>query len=192
MKQCKNTPFATIKQSTLCKKKNKSLILQKKLIMQTQFTLKTVIGELLVTTNDETVTGISLNSSDIEVKPCREFEIEVAREIKEFLSGERESFEFSYEFTGSAFQVMVWKELLNIPYGETATYSEIARRIGKPGASRAVGMACNRNPLLLVVPCHRVVSADGKLTGFVAGFERKRMLLELESAASRITRDICS
>lgn len=160
--------------------------------MQTQFTLKTVIGELLVTTNDETVSGISLNSSDIEVKPCREFEIEVAREIKEFLSGERESFEFSYEFIGSAFQVMVWKELLNIPYGETATYSEIARRIGKPGASRAVGMACNRNPLLLVVPCHRVVGADGKLTGFVAGVERKRMLLELESAASRITRDICS
>ena len=160
--------------------------------MQTLFTLKTIIGELLVMTNGETVTGISLNESDIEVKPCREFEIEVAREIKKFLSGERESFEFSYEFIGSAFQVMVWKELLNIPYGETATYSEIARRIGKPGASRAVGMACNRNPLLLVVPCHRVVGADGKLTGFVAGVERKRMLLELESAASRITRDICS
>lgn len=153
----------------------------KKIIMHTQFTLKTIIGELLVMTNGETVTGISLNESDIEVKPCREFEIEVAREIKEFLSGERESFEFSYEFTGSAFQVMVWKELLNIPYGETATYSEIAWRIGKPGASRAVGMACNRNPLLLVVPCHRVVGADGKLTGYVAGVEKKRMLLELES-----------
>ena len=79
----------------------------KKIIMHTQFTLKTIIGELLVMTNGETVTGISLNESDIEVKPCREFEIEVAREIKEFLSGERESFEFSYEFTGSAFQVMV-------------------------------------------------------------------------------------
>ena len=164
----------------------------KKRIMKSQFTLKTAIGELLVTTNDETVTGISMNNSDIEVKPCREFEIEVAREIKEFLSGERESFEFSYEFTGSAFQVMVWKELLNIPYGETATYSEIARRIGKPGTSRAVGMACNRNPLLLVVPCHRVVGADGKLTGYVAGLERKRMLLELETTTCNIKRDICS
>lgn len=149
--------------------------------MQTQFTLKTVIGKLLVTTNDETVTGISLNDCGIEAKPCCGFSIDVACEIKEFLSGEREAFEFSYEFTGTAFQVMVWKELLRIPYGKTATYGEIARRIGKPGASRAVGMACNRNPLLLVVPCHRVVGADGKLTGYVAGVEKKRMLLELES-----------
>lgn len=154
----------------------------KKIIMQTLFTLKTIIGELLVMTNGETVTGISLNDGGIETKPCCGFSIDVAREIKEFLSGERETFEFSYEFTGTAFQVMVWKELLRIPYGKTATYGEIARRIGKPGTSRAVGMACNLNPLLLVVPCHRVVGADGKLTGYVAGVERKRMLLELESS----------
>ena len=75
---------------------------------------------------------------------------------------------------------MAWKELLRIPYGTTVTYGEVAERIGKPQASRAVGMACNRNPLLIAVPCHRVVGAGGKMTGYAAGIDKKRFLLELE------------
>ncbi len=76
----------------------------------------------------------------------------------------------------------VWKELQQIPYGSTATYGEIAARIGNPKASRAVGMACNRNPILVAVPCHRVVGSNGKLTGFAAGIDKKKILLKLENS----------
>ena len=105
---------------------------------------------------------------------------EAEHQIKAFLRGERRQLDFPIRMMGTPFQQRVWRVLQQIPYGATRTYGEIATAIGNPQASRAVGMACNKNPLLLIVPCHRVVGANGKLTGFAYGTEAKRWLLELE------------
>lgn len=104
----------------------------------------------------------------------------VSAELDEYFSGARREFSFPVTMQGTEFQKEVWKELQLIPYGSTATYGQIAARTGNPRASRAVGMACNRNPLLIAVPCHRVVGANGKLIGFAAGLDVKLKLLQLE------------
>lgn len=104
----------------------------------------------------------------------------VSAELDEYFSGARRAFSFPVTMQGTEFQKKVWKELQLIPYGSTATYGQIAARTGNPRASRAVGMACNRNPLLIAVPCHRVVGANGKLIGFAAGLDVKLKLLQLE------------
>lgn len=101
-------------------------------------------------------------------------------EISEYLSGKRKTFDFPTCATGTDFQKRVWSALKEIPYGQTKTYGEIAADIGSPKAARAVGNACNKNPLLLAVPCHRVLGAGGSLTGFAAGIEVKKRLLLLE------------
>ena len=105
---------------------------------------------------------------------------EAALQILAFLEGDRQQLDFPIRMVGTPFQQRVWQALQQIPYGATRTYGAIATAIGNSRASRAVGMACNKNPLLLIVPCHRVVGANGKLTGFAYGTEAKRWLLELE------------
>jgi methylated-DNA-[protein]-cysteine S-methyltransferase len=104
----------------------------------------------------------------------------VSSQLREYFARERSSFDLALAFEGSSFEQRVWSALLEIPYGETTTYGEIARRIGDPGAARAVGAANARNPIAVIVPCHRVIGADGTLVGYGGGLERKRLLLELE------------
>ena len=103
-------------------------------------------------------------------------------EIEEYFAGRRREFTFHLDLRGTDFQLSCWRALLEIPYGETRTYADIAQAIGKPYAFRAVGMANNRNPLAIVVPCHRVIASDGTLCGYGGGLEVKRRLLELEGA----------
>lgn len=105
---------------------------------------------------------------------------EAEKQIKAFLSGEHRQLNFPIRMIGTPFQQCVWCVLQQIPYGTTRTYGEIATEIGNPRATRAVGMACNKNPLLLIIPCHRVLGANGKLTGFAYGTDAKQRLLELE------------
>jgi O-6-methylguanine DNA methyltransferase len=105
----------------------------------------------------------------------------VCRELEEYFSGRRKVFDFPYVLEGTVFQKKVWAQLAAIPYGETRTYGEIAAAIGNPRASRAVGMANNRNPLIIVIPCHRVIGADGSLTGYAGGLAMKEALLRLEA-----------
>ena len=100
--------------------------------------------------------------------------------MQEYFAGKRRKFQLPVCGKGTDFQEKVWKVLREIPYGETRTYGEIAAAIGHPKASRAVGGACNKNPILIVVPCHRVIGADGKLVGFGCGLDRKKELLKLE------------
>jgi methylated-DNA-[protein]-cysteine S-methyltransferase len=108
-----------------------------------------------------------------------------AREqVEEFLSGQRRAFSIPIELTGTPFQVRVWRELLSIPYGETRGYAQIAETIGAHRASRAVGSANRCNPLLILVPCHRVIAADGSLSGYQGGVETKKFLLALERNTS--------
>lgn len=107
---------------------------------------------------------------------------ETVRQLTAYFTGERTDFELPLHLDGTPFQREVWAGLLRIPYGETRTYGELARALGKPHASRAVGLANGKNPLGIVVPCHRVVGADGSLTGYGGGLDRKRRLLEAEGA----------
>jgi O-6-methylguanine DNA methyltransferase len=108
------------------------------------------------------------------------------RELEEYFAGRRREFSFPLDLRGTDFQVACWRALLAIPYGETRTYADIARAVGKPQAFRAVGMANNRNPVAIVVPCHRVIASDGTLCGYGGGLDVKRKLLELEGALTGI------
>ena len=101
-------------------------------------------------------------------------------QLEEYFAGERRCFELPLDIRGSDFQRRVWRELLAIPFGETASYGEIAKRIGRPEEAREVGWAVGRTPVPIVVPCHRVIGADGSLTGYGGGLQRKQTLLDLE------------
>lgn len=103
-----------------------------------------------------------------------------ARELHEYLEGERRAFTFPYRLVGTPFRLQVWKELEKVPYGETTTYKRLAEAIGRPGAYHAVGGAVGANPLGIVVPCHRVIGTNGSLTGYAWGLPMKEALLELE------------
>ena len=139
----------------------------------------TALGWVEIAFEGETLTACHL--TDAPAPPERTaFSARALREIGEYLAGERRTFDLPTAAAGTAFQQRVWAELRRIPYGGTATYGEIARRIGSPGAARAVGQACGRNPIWLVVPCHRVIGADGSLTGYEGGVDVKRRLLALE------------
>ena len=107
---------------------------------------------------------------------------EAYRQLMEYLQGKRKIFDLPLRMNGTDFQVRVWKALLDIPYGETRSYKQIAEAVGNPKAVRAVGMANNRNPLLVVVPCHRVIGANGKLVGYAVGLDKKEYLLRLEGS----------
>ena len=132
-------------------------------------------GALLAITTHRTYEGIKQETPLIN---------EAYRQLSEYLLGERKRFDLPLKPQGTVFQQQVWKALCDIPYGETRSYKQIAEAIGNPKAVRAVGMANNRNPLLIVVPCHRVIGANGKLVGYAAGIEKKEFLLKLEGTAS--------
>ncbi|MGE5529385.1 MAG: methylated-DNA--[protein]-cysteine S-methyltransferase [Patescibacteria group bacterium] len=106
-----------------------------------------------------------------------------AREVEEYLAGRRKALGFAVDPPGTAFQRRVWAALREIPHGTTATYGEVAEKVGRPGAARAVGAACGANPIALAVPCHRVVGAGGNLTGFGGGLEMKAQLLRMEQGS---------
>ncbi len=116
-------------------------------------------------------------SWDMDVLPFAD----TLRQLAEYFEGRRRTFDLPWAPAGTPFQRRVWQELETIPFGTTITYSELARRIGRPNATRAVGAAVGRNPLTILVPCHRVMGQNGSLTGFAGGLDRKRSLLELES-----------
>ncbi|MDQ0988011.1 methylated-DNA--[protein]-cysteine S-methyltransferase [Streptomyces sp. V2I9] len=110
---------------------------------------------------------------------------ETIRQLGEYFAGDRTAFDLPMSLAGTPFQQSVWAELLKIPYGETRTYGDLAEQLGKPGASRAVGLANGKNPLGIIVPCHRVIGASGSLTGYGGGLDRKQRLLAFESGGTR-------
>src|ERR1700722_14444527 len=122
-------------------------------------------------------TKFRFEESPDRLRPC-------AKQLDEYFSGQRREFTFPLDLRGTDFQLACWHALLGIPYGETRTYADIARAVGKPNAFRAVGMANTRNPVAIVVPCHRVIASDGTLCGYGGGLDVKRKLLELEGALS--------
>lgn len=107
--------------------------------------------------------------------------VEAERQLREYFAGNRSKFPLKLDFAGTPFQTRVWRALLAIPFGETRSYGEIAKRLGKPKAVRAVGAAIGRNPISIIAPCHRVIGSTGALTGFAGGLKTKAYLLKLES-----------
>ena len=150
-------------------------------------TLDTPIGELLLLGDGRVVHEIRFAGEPAPAGAERDDAAfaEARGQLVEYFAGARTELDFPLALRGTPFQRRVWEELRRIPYGETIGYAELARRIGRPTAVRAVGHANGRNPLPVVVPCHRVVGSDGALTGYGGGLERKRALLELEGATSR-------
>jgi methylated-DNA-[protein]-cysteine S-methyltransferase len=112
---------------------------------------------------------------------------DVAAQLDEYFAGDRKQFDLKLAPRGTEFEQRVWDALVEIPYGETVSYGEIAARIGAPGAARAVGLANGRNPIAIIVPCHRVIGANGKLVGFGGGLPMKRALLDLEQGVAQLT-----
>ena len=151
--------------------------------MPTTYTFRTPLGAVCLTEDDGSITRIEL--TDVADEPLAPTPLlrEAEQQILAYLRGERQQLDFPIRMLGTPFQQRVWRALQQIPYGSTRTYGEVASAIGNPRASRAVGMACNKNPLLLIIPCHRVVGSGGKLTGFAYGTDAKQWLLELEEEA---------
>lgn len=144
------------------------------------FTVETPLVTLAVSVRDGALTAIGLNRRGTR-RPVTELEREVARELRAYANGALRTFSVPIEPEGTEFDRLVWRALRRIPYGETRTYGDIAKAIGKPRSARAVGAANNRNPIPIVIPCHRVVAAGGKLGGYGGGLALKRKLLDLET-----------
>jgi methylated-DNA-[protein]-cysteine S-methyltransferase len=148
------------------------------------------IGELLLVGDGRALHGLAMQGGRTRVEPqpgwrrADEPFGAVRDQLDEYFAGERTEFELAVELRGTPFQRKVWNALREIPYGTTISYGELARRVGRPNGARAVGAANGRNPVAVVVPCHRVIGADGSLTGFGGGVERKRLLLGLEAQSA--------
>ncbi len=123
-----------------------------------------------------------LNPKTIQLHESREALKPYLDQLNEYFTGERREFSIPLDMRGTEFQLKCWRALLDIPYGETRSYRDLAQAIGHPNAFRAVGMSNNRNPIAIVVPCHRVIAADGSLCGYGGGLDIKRRLLDLERA----------
>ena len=150
-------------------------------------TFDSPIGELLALGDGRALHGLYMQGGRTAIAVGPDWErsgelfADVREQLADYFAGGRTAFDLPLAMTGSPFQRRVWRALQEIPYGETTSYGELARRIGIPSASRAVGVANGHNPVAVIVPCHRVIGADGSLTGYGGGLERKRLLLELEA-----------
>ena len=146
-----------------------------------QYSYETKLGSITFVEEDGTLLTISTHRTFAATVMETTLIKEAYRQFSEYLTGERKSFDLPFKLTGTDFQNRVWKALCEIPYGETRSYKQIAEAIGNPKAVRAVGMANNRNPLLVLVPCHRVIGCNGQLVGYAVGLDKKQFLLHLEN-----------
>jgi len=150
------------------------------------------IGRIILEGNEEALTGLHLaghkhwSGPAKGSRPSKAAFAEVRAQLDQYFAGDRQEFDVPLNLGGTPFQGRVWQALCAIPYGETITYGELARRVGLPTASRAVGAANGRNPVSILVPCHRVVGTNGRLTGYGGGLDAKRWLLDWEAGRSAI------
>jgi methylated-DNA-[protein]-cysteine S-methyltransferase len=151
-------------------------------------TLASPVGQLKLVANGSRLVAILWENDKpgrVRLGPMNEAPdnpilVRAAEQLREYFTGTRQSFDLELDFSGTEFQKKVWAALLTIPFGETRSYSQIAEQIGNPSAVRAVGAANGKNPISIIAPCHRVIGASGKLTGFAGGLEAKELLLTLE------------
>jgi methylated-DNA-[protein]-cysteine S-methyltransferase len=152
----------------------------------TTTTMESPVGTLTLTAVDGRLTGLHMDGQRHAPTSSEDWERDddglaaVVDQLEAYFAGSRETFDVPLDLQGTDFQRRVWAGLLEIPYGETMSYGELARRVARPGASRAVGLANGRNRVAIIVPCHRVIGADGTLTGYGGGLDRKVWLLDHE------------
>jgi methylated-DNA-[protein]-cysteine S-methyltransferase len=153
-------------------------------VLRSHLVFSSPIGKLFIEADESGITTLQYmtdeEAKDYPQRTKNPLLTKAKSQVLEFLKGKRTSFNLPLNPQGTEFQKKVWKQLSRIPYGETKSYGQVARLVGNPSASRAVGGAANSNPLLLIVPCHRLVGSTGSLTGFACGIEVKKSLLELE------------
>lgn len=150
--------------------------------------IKSPIGDLDLVANDKSLLIVQMENhthdhmGSLDLKDGNDHKVlkETEKQLKEYFSGRRKNFDLPIEFHGTEFQKQVWNELLNIPYGKHVTYGTQASKIGRPKAVRAVGACNGKNPISIIVPCHRVIGASGSLTGYAGGLSVKQHLLNLE------------
>ncbi len=153
---------------------------------QSYFTYNTKLGKLTLVQCNKKLCGLYFGKRDIQGAQQKTTLLdETAKQLDEYATGSRTTFDLPILLHGTEFQKQVWNALLQIPYGSTVSYKQIAQNIGNPKACRAVGLANNKNPISIVVPCHRVVGTNGSLTGYAGGLELKKKLLELEQQNSK-------
>ena len=160
------------------------------------YTYKTNIGEITIASENGAITILKRSDSENPASQIptdvasfsfapSELTNEAAKQIEEYLAGERQEFDVPIFPKGTEFQRSVWNALMTIPYGETRSYRQVAQMLGKPNAQRAVGLANNKNPIWIIIPCHRVIGSNGSLVGYGGGLEMKEKLILLESEARR-------
>ena len=146
--------------------------------------INTVIGKVRIIEEDGYIIELQINKDFDKNEDILEKDTNILknteRQLSEYFSGQRNTFDLKLNSKGTDFMKKVWRELLNIPYGETRTYKEIAEKIGNPKGARAVGMANNKNPIPIIIPCHRVIGKNKKLVGYALGLDMKEFLLNLE------------
>ena len=142
--------------------------------------IATSLGNVLLEIQDEKLTRLQFTQDALSEEPLQGMAKEVKHQLDEYLSGKRKSFDLPLELEGTDFQKSVWKAVNEIPFGQTTTYMKLSQKLGNVAAIRAVGAAIGANPILVIVPCHRIIGTDGKLTGYAGGLERKQALLEIE------------
>lgn len=151
--------------------------------MENIYFYETIVGPLGIKDDGKNIVEIFFSkeevAKDLELKETPLIKATM-EQLEEYFQGKRKDFDIPMEARGTEFQKSVWNQLLKVPYGETCSYGEIAKRIGNPKASRAIGMANNRNPISIIIPCHRVIGASGKLVGYGGGLDIKEKLLKLE------------
>lgn len=148
-----------------------------------QIHINSPLGFIEICANDAAITSLAFVKEKSEEKsPAHPVLKKCAKQLAEYFSGKRRDFDLPLELEGTDFQTQVWRALLKIPYGKTVSYGDIAKKILNPKASRAVGMANNRNNIAIIIPCHRVIGSDGELVGYGGGLEKKKWLLKLEQA----------
>lgn len=151
--------------------------------MTDSYTFNTPIGFLTIREEEKKLTKLFWEANSVQTMKNElhsDFLYEVYTQVNEYLTGRRKQFDVPLKYQGTQFQQSVWQELQKIPYGETRSYQEIAAVIGNEKAVRAVGQANNKNPIMIIIPCHRVIHKNGDITGFACGLEVKQYLLELE------------
>ena len=148
--------------------------------METRYarTLTLPMGEVIIESDGNAITALRFGK--VEASNTCPILADCARQLTEYCAGKRTTFDLPLAPRGTEFQQTIWQLLTKIPYGQTRTYGELAAILGNPKAARAVGMACNKNPILLLIPCHRVVGSNGSLIGYAGGLDAKAWLLELE------------
>lgn len=155
--------------------------------MRSYYTMPSPLGPLTMTEEDGNLARLEFGEKKVDgaQRQLTPLLLSVQRQLAEYFAGQRSFFDLPLSPRGTPFQLAVWRALRSIPYGRTRTYGDIAEQLGRPGASRAVGMANHSNPIAIVIPCHRVIGASGRLTGYAGGLDKKEYLLSFEHVSAQ-------